>query len=568
MPSSSPLREPLSTGTSSGHSSFQTLLAGVSADSAGDGPAPAAPVDPKVQNDSLPTGAAQAQAKAGSQKKQLSSPRSLPVAPQQPDTTAQARIPRLKPLLGVESAPSAADRSTAESRDSATRTHVSPKHENKATPAQPGSEQLVSSTLPVVPAQPPQAGGSDQVRMHQLLPDSQSPTNAQLISATAGQPPNQLSTSITPQQRGISAQAGDSRRVAALAGHAAREIAHTTAPTAAQSAAPMAEGLTVPQSMPADATQSAPGTTPPPGFSVPNPSTAVNSHAPAPSASSNVATPKSSASAAIHNTGANQATQQMGQIKNSVTPDGRPSQATGSDQKAHPAAGPTPVTPAMGNAAAHSPSAGSNPTPQHTSSLPAQPSSAPAQQAQSIAQPNAPTAIGGVSHGAEPLPRGSAESVSNGPAAALPKTQPDEMAATSGINTARLIQTMTAAGMRVAVQSPEYGGISVHTTVQQQQMLAQISVDHSGLAGAISAHVPSIESRLNSNLGLRTAIQVTHNGASFSGGNGGSSQGDRGAPAPSSRPDDEAARITARSDNYVRPVTAGRPAINRLDIRV
>jgi len=96
-------------------------------------------------------------------------------------------------------------------------------------------------------------------------------------------------------------------------------------------------------------------------------------------------------------------------------------------------------------------------------------------------------------------------------------------AAAAGISTARLIQTMSESEMRVGLRSAEFGDISIRTSVSQQQLMAQISVDHSELGSAISAHLPSLQSKLGSDFGLHASIEVNQLGGSVSGGNGQSS---------------------------------------------
>jgi hypothetical protein len=93
-------------------------------------------------------------------------------------------------------------------------------------------------------------------------------------------------------------------------------------------------------------------------------------------------------------------------------------------------------------------------------------------------------------------------------------------AAAAGINTARLVQTMSESEMRVGMRSTEFGDISIRTSVSQQQLTAQISVDHSELGSAISAHLPSLQSKLGSDFGLHASIEVNQLGGSATGGNG------------------------------------------------
>jgi len=79
--------------------------------------------------------------------------------------------------------------------------------------------------------------------------------------------------------------------------------------------------------------------------------------------------------------------------------------------------------------------------------------------------------------------------------------------------------------MQVGMRSAEFGDISIRTSVSQQQMLAQISVDHSDLGKALAAHVPAAQLKLGEEFGLRASIEVHQSGASFSGGQGSASSG-------------------------------------------
>jgi hypothetical protein len=96
--------------------------------------------------------------------------------------------------------------------------------------------------------------------------------------------------------------------------------------------------------------------------------------------------------------------------------------------------------------------------------------------------------------------------------------------ATQGINTANVIQKMNETEMRVGMHSAEFGEISIRTSVSQQQMTAQISVDHGDLGKAISAHIPAMEAKLGGDFGLRALVQVNQSGMSFSGERGYSPQ--------------------------------------------
>jgi hypothetical protein len=137
--------------------------------------------------------------------------------------------------------------------------------------------------------------------------------------------------------------------------------------------------------------------------------------------------------------------------------------------------------------------------------------------------------------------------------------------ATSGINTARLIQSMSETEMRVGMHSTEFGDISIRTMVSQQQMQAQISVDHSELSNAISAHIPSIQTKLDNQYGLHASIEVSHGGASFSGERGQSSQKDQRAFIPSAQL--EGTAPASETDRMVLRVPSVAVVSDRLDIR-
>jgi len=138
-------------------------------------------------------------------------------------------------------------------------------------------------------------------------------------------------------------------------------------------------------------------------------------------------------------------------------------------------------------------------------------------------------------------------------------------AAGAGVSTARLIQTMSESEMRVGMRSAEFGDISIRTSVSQQQLTAQISVDHSELGSAISAHLPSLESKLGSDFGLRAAIEVNHLGGSVSGGNGQSSQQNHKMTSQSVPADSSA--LQADSDWTPLPGQLHEVEGSRLDIR-
>ena len=141
-------------------------------------------------------------------------------------------------------------------------------------------------------------------------------------------------------------------------------------------------------------------------------------------------------------------------------------------------------------------------------------------------------------------------------------------AGSSGINSARLIQSMNETEMRVGMRSSEFGDISIRTMVTQQQMQAQISVDHSELVSALSAHIPAVQAKLGADYGLHASIEVSQGGASFSNNQGQSSQKDYKPFTPSAQFDSSAPTVVEADRVVSRPVAASAVAEgSRLDIR-
>jgi hypothetical protein len=112
-----------------------------------------------------------------------------------------------------------------------------------------------------------------------------------------------------------------------------------------------------------------------------------------------------------------------------------------------------------------------------------------------------------------------------------------EAVAASSINTAKLLQTMSETEMHVGMRSTEFGDISIRTSVSQQQMVTQISLDHGDLSQAISAHVSTMQAKLGEEYGLHASIEVHNLGSSLAGDSGQSSHGEQRAFSHSARSD-------------------------------
>lgn len=91
------------------------------------------------------------------------------------------------------------------------------------------------------------------------------------------------------------------------------------------------------------------------------------------------------------------------------------------------------------------------------------------------------------------------------------------LAGMSGISTAQIVQTMRDSEMRVGIHLNEFGAVSIRTTVSDQQMQAQIAVEHSELGSALAAHIPSMQQKLGTDFGLQASIEVNANGSGFTG---------------------------------------------------
>lgn len=135
-----------------------------------------------------------------------------------------------------------------------------------------------------------------------------------------------------------------------------------------------------------------------------------------------------------------------------------------------------------------------------------------------------------------------------------------------GINTTKLMQTMNETEMRIGMSSSDFGDISIRTTVSNHQMLAQISLDHSELSQALSAHVASVQTKLGEEYGLHASIEINNLGSSYSGEPGSSSQRENGTVAGSSLANNDAVPAEEESIPNLAAIAAS-GSDYRLDIR-
>jgi hypothetical protein len=136
----------------------------------------------------------------------------------------------------------------------------------------------------------------------------------------------------------------------------------------------------------------------------------------------------------------------------------------------------------------------------------------------------------------------------------------------SGIHAASVIQAMGGTEMRLGMRSVEFGDISIRTSVTPQQMVTQISVDHSDLSQAISAHASSVQARFQNEYGMQASIEVGRQGVASSGEPGGSAQREQQGFVGSVRGEDTMAADEGEID-LGQLAMAGAGEGHRLDIR-
>ena len=146
-------------------------------------------------------------------------------------------------------------------------------------------------------------------------------------------------------------------------------------------------------------------------------------------------------------------------------------------------------------------------------------------------------------------------------------TEGGEAVTASSINSAKLMQTISETEMHVGMRSTEFGDISIRTSISQQQLVAQISLDHSDLSQAISAHISTMQTKLGEDFGIRTSIEVHNMGSSLSGETGQSSQREQRSFIPSARIESALLPSEESAGTGLGALTAAGNG-NRLDIRV
>jgi hypothetical protein len=131
---------------------------------------------------------------------------------------------------------------------------------------------------------------------------------------------------------------------------------------------------------------------------------------------------------------------------------------------------------------------------------------------------------------------------------------------------------MQGSEMRVGMHSPEFGNVSISTSINtlatHQTMAAQISFEHADLARMVTAHLPSIETRLSHDSGMQARIEVRDQSASADGETGRNSNSGQ-AREQGSASTAGSGGIDVPSDGGASNLVAGSvSASSRLDIRI
>jgi hypothetical protein len=146
------------------------------------------------------------------------------------------------------------------------------------------------------------------------------------------------------------------------------------------------------------------------------------------------------------------------------------------------------------------------------------------------------------------------------------------------VSTAHLVQSANSSEMRLGMQSPEFGNISISTSVNHQALSAQISLDHSELGRALAVHLPAIEEKLGTAYGLQAKVELREGNQSSASGESGYSNS--GQQAKEQRQSQTGAAQTGAATVFgqgavpalvsalTSSTTTGAASLSRLDIRI
>ncbi|HSS97934.1 MAG TPA: flagellar hook-length control protein FliK [Terriglobales bacterium] len=88
----------------------------------------------------------------------------------------------------------------------------------------------------------------------------------------------------------------------------------------------------------------------------------------------------------------------------------------------------------------------------------------------------------------------------------------------TGVNIAKLIQSLTQSELRVGLQTRDFGNIDIRTSASRHEFSAQISVEHSEVAHTLTSELPNLYARLNEQQVPVTNIHIHNQSLSTSSG--------------------------------------------------
>jgi flagellar hook-length control protein FliK len=142
---------------------------------------------------------------------------------------------------------------------------------------------------------------------------------------------------------------------------------------------------------------------------------------------------------------------------------------------------------------------------------------------------------------------------------------PDEsvpIAMTSGIATAKLVQSANQSEFRVGMQTQEFGNIDIRTSVARHMFSAQISVEHGDMAKSLSAQLPGLYHRLADQ-------QVAVGNIVIQGQSQGTSSGlAQDAQRQNAQPAQGGSVAKPEAEPVLPAITGGIDSAGRLDIRI
>jgi len=99
-----------------------------------------------------------------------------------------------------------------------------------------------------------------------------------------------------------------------------------------------------------------------------------------------------------------------------------------------------------------------------------------------------------------------------------PGRQDAEAVAPGSINVAKLIHRLNETEMQVGMHSAEFGNIAIKTSVANERLTAEITLDHNEMGKVLANQLPGLQSKLGGEYGINARIEIHENSGGFSGG--------------------------------------------------